>query len=127
MQPHLREAGLALLDEWRQHYDEKSRGGGGSDGRRWEPLTAEYAARKAKNGLSPRLGMATGRLRRSFTVAGNRNVVTTTRRTVRVRPGDNVPYARFFDKRRPLRPDRLPRAWADAAARRFFSSLLRGR
>ena len=105
----------------RDHFDAKSRGGGGADGRKWRDLAPATKAAKARRGGSSRIGVDRGDLRRGLDrgAAGNVREVTRTRATV----GVEVPHARHFAAARPIVPGRFPRPWRGAdreAARRFL-------
>ena len=78
------------------------------EGRRWPPLSARTEEQKG----SARIGVETGRLRRSLT---ERPVVVASRRRLLI--GTRVPYAARFDQRRPVLyadPDVLAEAVLDA-------------
>lgn len=66
----------------------------------WPGLDADTLEKKAREGLSPRILMATGALRRAMTTRASGSVLRVTRESLEV--GTTIPYAEHVNRRRPI-------------------------
>lgn len=95
----------ALLEMVRESFWQKSRGFRGEDGVLW----AEHApSTKKRRGNFALVGLATGEMFRSLSAEPEAG---------RVAVGAAAPHAKFFHRKRPLWPQRLPRVWMDELLR----------
>lgn len=93
--PVLKEVADSLRLDFRQGFGKN----------RWAPLDPEYAARKARQGRSRRVGVFTGGMLASLTSEGSRyHFEDITREGLKV--GTKNPVARLFDKGRSGQPKR---------------------
>ena len=135
--------GTRLLSEAQKAFQDKSRGGRGSDGITWKKLAASTIERKTRRGRrndkrrktkggkarppagSTNIGVDTGLLRASAQpgFSGTATTADGQRRTASnvfivnersVTVGYAREYAEYFDAVRPLMPDVLPKEWQDA-------------
>ncbi len=136
--------GIRLLSEAVDAFQEKSRGGTGSDGIKWAPLKPATIARKNRRGKrnakrkttkggkkrpgagSSQIGVDTGLMRASGQpgYAGNTQVGSTS-----VTVGYAMEYSHWFDETRKLLPEKMPDAWQkalDDSAQRFIDKHLKG-
>lgn len=66
----------------------------------WQPLTPKYLAQKERQGYPSNIGLRTFALYDSLAVGGPQNVFNV--QDGEVEYGTSVPYATFFDARRPI-------------------------
>lgn len=113
--------GIQLLSFAQLDYREKSRGGGGSDGSTWKPITAATQKAKQRRGRKQpaAIGIDTGlqlnsaqpQFKASDGKGGN---VFNVDPLQGVTVGFGREYSEFFDEKRKLMPDVLPQEWRDA-------------
>lgn len=136
--------GIRVLSLAQEAFQEKSRGGTGSDGIKWAPLKPETIKRKNRRGKrnakrkttkggkkrptagSSQIGVDTGLMRASGMPGYNGNTeVGSTSVTV----GYAMEYAHWFDETRKLLPATMPDEWQqalDESAQRFIDRNLKG-
>lgn len=122
----LEEVAVSFIANQSEHFEDKSRGGTGADGKKWKPLAESTEWQKARRGQRlPRtgtppksqIGVDTGILRTSLGFAVGIAQADFAEVTIGYSVGNfgETTYADYFDEDRPLIPERTPGPWVDEA------------